>query len=78
MSLKKNIVSLFKNNLGGVIIVCMFNIILCLKSCVLKDYIDKDDVAVYCLFSFSIFSGKIFQLSITEETHLMKSQGSYK
>ena len=29
-------------------------------------------------FYFSFFSGKIFQLSIIEETHLMKSQGSYK
>ena len=44
----------------------------------LKNYISKDDGAVYCLFLFFIFSGKIFQLNITEETHLMKSQGSYK
>ena len=29
-------------------------------------------------FYFSFFSGKIFQLNIIEETHLMKSQGSYK
>ena len=43
-----------------------------------KNYISKDDVAVYRLFLFFIFSGKIFQLNITEETHLMKSQGSYK
>ena len=49
-----------------------------LKSCVLKNYISKDDVAVYCLFLFFIFSGKIFQLSIIEETHQMTSQGNYK
>ena len=30
------------------------------------------------LFLFFIFSGKIFQLNITEETHLMTSQGNYK
>ena len=44
----------------------------------LKNYISKDDVAVYCLFLFFIFSGKIFQLSIIEETHQMTSQGNYK
>ena len=41
----------------------------------LKNYISKDDVAVYCLFLFFIFSGKI---SIIEETHQMTSQGNYK
>ena len=32
----------------------------------------------FYFFLFFIFSGKIFQLNSTEETHLMKSQGSYK
>ena len=41
----------------------------------LENYISKDDVAVYCLFLFFIFSGKI---SIIEETHQMTSQGNYK
>ena len=41
----------------------------------LKNYISKDDVAVYCLFLFFIFSEKI---SIIEETHQMTSQGNYK
>ena len=41
----------------------------------LKNYISKDDVALYCLFLFFIFSGKI---SIIEETHQMTSQGNYK